>query len=66
MQKLTAEQKKAMLQLGNPESDFEWIQAETMQQLMDLGLVYKSGEKAIDFSDDGESVYGQLTGESVG
>jgi hypothetical protein len=60
MKPLTDAQKKAMLQLGDPTSEHEILQEEVVRELIALGLVYESGENAIDFTDEGERVYDQL------
>ena len=61
---LTEEQRDAMLKFGDTESDVEIMSVDVVQQLMKLGLVYKrASDGHLDFTDLGESVYDELTGQ---
>ncbi len=61
MKPLTEDQKKVMLQLGDTESVHEVVPADVLQQLIELGLVYKRNDGHLDFTDSGEAVYESLT-----
>jgi hypothetical protein len=61
---LTEKQRAAVLRFGDPESDPEVIAVEVLEELMSLGLVHKrSSDGKLDFTDLGESVYDELSGQ---
>ena len=47
-----------MLKLGDPGSSAEVIPKNILEQLIDMGLVHKHADGHLDFTDLGESVYG--------
>ena len=61
--KLTKEQKEAILQLGDPDSDTELMSTDVFGELISLELIYKREDGNIDFTDLGESVYDDLVGK---
>ena len=61
---LSEEQRDAMLKFCDTESDIEFMSVEVVQQLMNLGLVYKrASDGHFDFTDLGESAYDDLTSQ---
>ena len=62
MIQLTEEQRDAMLKLGDPEIEAAIMSIDVIEQLIQLGLVYKrASDGHLDFTDLGESVYDELT-----
>lgn len=67
--KLTTDQKDLLILIGKPDdgsqthavADGERI----TQELIRLGLVYSTGKDRYDLTDEGERVYGELTGEDI-
>ncbi len=61
MIELTEEQRDAVLKFGDTESDVEIMSVEMVQQLTNLGLIYKrASDGHFDFTDLGESVHDDL------
>lgn len=69
MTKLSEEQKQLLIHIGKPDDssethiivDFDRIG----QDLMKFGLVHRTGKDRYDLTDEGERLYGELTGEDV-
>jgi hypothetical protein len=57
---LTAEQQKALLQIGYAVSFCEIIPADVMDQLIGKGLLYKGGPNHVDYTDAGQSASDEL------
>lgn len=70
---LTTEQKDYLILLGKPDdgSKTHVVQdgERLTQELCNLGLVYRTtalgGEDTYDLTDEGERLYGRLTGEAI-
>jgi hypothetical protein len=66
---LTKEQKDFLIFVGKPDDGSKTHvvpDAERLtQELMRLGLVYSTGKDSFDLTDEGERLYGELTGEDV-
>ena len=61
---LTDQQREAMLPIGDPESEYETITGEVLNELSALGLLHKRPTDGnLDFTDLGEAVYDALVGE---
>jgi len=67
--KLTEEQKDLLIRMGKADDenppDLPADADRIIQELIELGLVYDSGEDSVDLTDEGERVYEGLTGEDV-
>jgi hypothetical protein len=57
---LTPAQERLMLVLGGPAPDAV-IDADVLEELVKLGLVYHREDGPMDFTDEGEEVYESLT-----
>ena len=68
--KLTEEQKDLLIRMGEPDDGTPMglpANAERMiQELMDQGLVYSTGDGGYDLTDDGERLYERITGKFMG
>ena len=53
---------KALLQVGDTESDIEAVPAEVITELIGLGLLCKLADGQINFTDLGGAVYDELAG----
>jgi hypothetical protein len=69
MTRLTEEQKNLLLLMGKPDDGSQHHLvvdgARVTQELIRMGLVYRTGENSYDLTDEGEMVYGKLTGEGL-
>ena len=61
--KLTEEQKKVILRLGDTHGEMAVIPETVLAELVDFGLVSKRPDGAIDFTDEGGEVYDELAGK---
>jgi hypothetical protein len=75
MAKLTEEQKNLLILMGKPVDGSQLHVAadgeRITRELIELGLVYHTGKgpdgnDSYDLTDEGERVYGDLTGEKMG
>lgn len=64
MTNLTDEQRRAILQIGDPESVFEKIPSDILDELVALGLLYRRSDKNLDFTDLGNDIYDSLIARS--
>ncbi len=68
--KLTEEQKALLIRMGEPDDgtplDLPANGERVLQELMDQGLVYSSGDGGYDLTDDGERLYERITGKFMG
>jgi hypothetical protein len=66
---LTKEQKDFLIFVGKPDDGSQthvFPDAERLtQELIRRGLMYSTGKNSYDLTDEGERVYGELTGEDV-
>ena len=61
---LTDAQRDAMMRLGDPESAFEAIPIDVLNELLALGLLHKRpSDGNLDLTQLGEAVYEQLVGQ---
>ena len=60
MIKLTDQQKEAILKFGRS-SEFEIVPMDVLEELFNLGLIYKRSDEKLDFTEAGEQLYDQLT-----
>jgi len=65
MIQLTGEQCKVMLQLGDTESILEAVPIEALNQLIQLGLLYKRLDGNYDFTETGEAVHKDLAAKDA-
>lgn len=63
MVQLTDKQKEVMLQLGSS-SCLEMVPQDTLDELFQMGLLYKRSDGSIYFTDEGDKVYDQLEGKN--
>ena len=63
---LTEAQKELLLYLGGPEDDDRAVSLEVLDELVNLGLLYKRGEGHCDLTDAGEELYERLSGRNDG
>jgi hypothetical protein len=75
MAKLTEEQKNLLILMGKPDDGSQVhvvVDGERItRELIELGLVHHTGKgsdgnDSYDLTDEGERVYGELTGEDMG
>ena len=59
MIQLTDKQKEAILKLGRS-SEIEVIPLYVLDELLNLGLIYKRSDRNIDLTEAGEQIYDQL------
>jgi hypothetical protein len=60
MIQLTDKQKEAILKLGRS-SEIESIPLDVLDELFNLGLIYRRSDGNFDSTDAGEQIYDQLT-----
>jgi len=60
MIQLTDKQKEAILKLGRS-SEIEVISLDVLDELLNLGLIYRRSDGNFDSTDAGEQIYDQLT-----
>ena len=60
MIQLTDKQKEAILKLGRS-SENEVVPLDVLDELLNLGLIYKRSDGNFDSTDAGEQIYDQLT-----
>lgn len=59
-------QKELLLCLGGPVEDDRPISVEVLDELVQLGLLYKRDDGAWDLTDEGEAEYDRLSGRKDG
>lgn len=65
MIQVTGEQRKVMLQLGDTKSVLEAVPIEVLNQLIQLGLLYKRLDGNYDFTETGEAVHKDLAAKGA-
>jgi hypothetical protein len=69
MIKLTKEQKDLLILIGKPDDGSQTHVVShgerIIQELIKLGLMYSTGRDSYDFTNEGERLYGELTGEDI-
>ena len=55
--RLSAAQRDAVLQLGDPEAGEPRFPADLIEELLDLKVIYKRPDGSIDLTDDGWDLY---------
>lgn len=57
---LTADQVDAILKIGNPDAVSAAIQSDVLDELLQLGLMYKRADGPLEFTDLGDLAYRTL------